>query len=171
MHIHTVYFTNLWKNTATTVQTHSHGQGASYGRHAYAAASCRRRDLATAGKTEFVKSEPSLMRKNTDPLPAQKSQPIREQAAALGTKTATEQWRQRRTGVSAHKRQRTEQSRGELTPTLALAGCWVALGWCVCACFPFSFQPVLPAHHVCVCVLPAGQVPLLTTRQRMQRQI
>lgn len=134
MHIHAVYFTNVWKNTAITVQMHSRGQGASYGRHACAAASCRRRDLATAGKAEFVKSEPPLMRKNTDPFPARKSQPIGEQAAALGTKTPTEQRRQRRTGVSAHKRQRTEQSRGELTPTLALAGCWVALGWRVCVC-------------------------------------
>lgn len=61
-------------NTVTAGQTHTHTvrQGAQYERLACAAVSCRRHDLArlmTAGKTEFVKSEPLLMRNNTDPYP------------------------------------------------------------------------------------------------------
>lgn len=46
--------------------------------------------LPTAGKTEFVKSEPPLMRKNIDPYPAHRASQS-ENRSALGTKTATEQ--------------------------------------------------------------------------------
>lgn len=59
-------------NTVTAGQTHTVRQGAQYERLACAAVSRRRRDLArlmTAGKTEFVKSEPLLMRNNTDLYP------------------------------------------------------------------------------------------------------
>lgn len=57
---------DCWANT------HTVRQGAQYERLACAAVSRRRRDLArlmTAGKTEFVKSEPLLMRNNTDLYP------------------------------------------------------------------------------------------------------
>lgn len=72
MHTHVC----LQMSQNTTVQTHVHRQGAherlAHEIAACAAASRRRRDLVrlpTAGKTEFVKSEAPLMRKNTDPYP------------------------------------------------------------------------------------------------------
>lgn len=134
-------------NTTTTGQTHVHRQGASHERLARAAATRRRRDLArrlTAGKTEFVKSEPPLMRKNTDLYPTH--QPGQsENRLALGTKTAAEQ-RGSVEHACAHKQQRTEQSRGECSPTLtprqSQPGCRVASGWRVCT-------------YVCVCRLSA----------------
>lgn len=181
MRVHVGRRAKRLENAATTVQTHIADEGERRASEpARAAASCRRRDLVrrlTAGKTEFVKSEPPLMRKNTDTCPNTASQPIRKK-----TKNPGLPWEQRRHQSSravleqacAHKQQNSERSRGECTPTLTPAGCWIASGCRVCTyvCvrvrFPLARSQLSACSarlamcasvHVHVCEPPAGQVP------------
>lgn len=151
MHIHAVYFTNVWKNTATTVQMHSRGQGASYGRHAYAAASCRRRDLATAGKTEFVKSEPLLMRKKHRSFSSAEKPANRRTGRCPGNKDGN-----RAVKAAPNRRERTQaaENRAVQGRTHAHARSGRVLGCvglaCVCVCVFSSQLSVCVACSPCV---------------------
>lgn len=130
-------------NAVTIGQTQVHRQGASCERHVCAAASCHCHDLVlwpTAGKTEFVKSEPPLMRKNTDSYPTH--QPAnwkaelpwerrRQQSskAVLNTRVHTQAAENRAVQGRMHAHARSPVE----------AECQVASGCRVCTCY------------VCVC--------------------
>lgn len=121
------------------------------GSSARAAASCCCLDPVTAGKAEFVKSEPPLMRGKTDPFPTNKASQSENRPGCPENKDGNTATRLR-----WYKRvQRTEQSKGELN---AHADTDRVLGfvWCVCVCADaLSFQPAFvcpPRVHLCMCV-------------------
>lgn len=119
------------------------------GSRARAAACCCCPDPVTAGKTEFAKSEPPLMRENTDPT--HKASQSENRPAFPGNKDGN-----RATRLRWYKRvQRTEQSKGELN-VHAHADRVLGFVWCVYVCArALSFQPAfvcLPRVHLCMCV-------------------
>lgn len=149
-----------------------------------AAGSRRRRDPvrpSTAGKTEFVKAERSLMKKNRDSCPTRQT----------ANRKADLPWEQRRhpsSGPASNTRMETEngvhsRTRAHtLAPRLSQAGCQVASGWRVCTyvpvCFSFwpalSFHPAWPVRRERTSVLMSSgrsQVPFLPGGQRTQRQV
>lgn len=168
MRVHVGRRAKRLENAATTVQTHIADEGERRASEpARAAASCRRRDLVrrlTAGKTEFVKSEPPLMRKNTDTCPNTASQPIRKKTKkprpALGTETAPEQQGGAGTGVctqtaelgAVQGRVHAHAHSGGVLDCVWLSCVHI----CVCPCaFPSgplsAFSLLGPARHVCIC--------------------
>jgi len=171
-------------------QTLTYIQGAPCERHACAAASRRHGDpasLPTAGKTEFVKSELELMRKNTDPYPTHRP-------ANQETGLPWEQRQKQSSGAVMNRRVRTQTAKDRRrTHThasygrvrqgvgLRLAGvCMYVGGEGVGFLQPaIGFHSAQPAHHVCICDVcvcvcvcaPSGSDSRLAIRQRMQRQI
>lgn len=129
-HTHTLDPPQMSENTSTAVQTHVHGRRHHMKQQARAAASRRRHDPVTAGKTEFVKSELPLMKKNTDPCPAHKgdqsgNRPGRR-ANKDGSRAAWLPW-------TARVLQR-EQSRPGRTHAHPCSGRVLGCVWLACAC-------------------------------------
>lgn len=143
-------------NSATTGQTRAQmGE-----RFVCAAASCCCRDLVhrpTAGKTEFVKSELPLMRKNTDPYPCTPASQS-ENSSALGTAAATEQQGSTE-HACAHANSTDRSSPGATVRPRSLLA-WVSLGVKlrlagVCAhmsVHAFPPWPALSFHPICASV-------------------
>lgn len=171
MRVHVGRRAKRLENAATTVQTHIADEGERRASEpARAAASCRRRDLVrrlTAGKTEFVKSEPPLMRKNTDTCPNTASQPIRKKNKKTqacpgnrdGTRAAGRCWNRRvhtnsrtRSGPGASARPRS--LRRGVGLRLAVVCAHMCVSVCVSLWPALSFQPARPGSpcvHLCIC--------------------
>ena len=178
MRVHVGRRAKRLENAATAAQTHARRRGgAPCEQPARAAASCRRRDLVrllTAGKTEFVKSEPPLMRKNT--YMSQHSEPANQKKKprpALGTKTAPEQQGGAGTGVctqtaelgAVQGRVHAHAHSGGVLDCVWLACVHI----CVCPCaFPSgplsAFSLLGPARHVCICACVCVCVSLQRVR-------
>ncbi|KAK2890402.1 hypothetical protein Q8A73_018702 [Channa argus] len=134
----------------------------------------------TAGKTEFVKSELPLMRKNTDPYPShrpanQKTDLLPEQRRQQSGEAAVSMRVHMQTAENRAVQGQTDAHALSPVESAWVSGCvWLAcVHICVCIFLLASSQlsPCSPCVHLCVrmCVRPpGGSCSLLTIRQRMQ---